>query len=42
MFRDRKGKKMIIANGKERIIFDVNIKNLNLYDTKSAQQKILE
>ena len=37
-----KGKKMIIANGKERIIFDVNIKNLNLYDTKSAQQKILE
>ena len=37
-----KGKKMIIANGKERIVFDVNIKNLNLYDTKSAQQKILE
>ena len=37
-----KGKKMIIANGKERIIFDVNIKNLNLYDTKSAQKKILE
>ena len=37
-----KGKRMIIANGKERIVFDVNIKNLNLYDTKSAQQKILE
>ena len=37
-----KGKRMIIANGKERIIFDVNIKNLNLYDTKSAQKKILE
>ncbi len=37
-----KGKRMIIANGKERIIFDVNTKNLNLHDTKSAQQKILE
>ena len=37
-----KGKRMIIANGKDRIVFDVNIKNLNLYDTKSAQQKILE
>ena len=37
-----KGKRMIIANGKERIIFDVNIKNLNLHDTKSAQKKILE
>ena len=37
-----KGKRMIIANGKERKVFDVNIKNLNLYDTKSAQQKILE
>ena len=37
-----KGKKMIIANGKKRIIFDINIKNLNLYDTKSAQQKISE
>ena len=37
-----KGKRMIIAHGKERIIFDVNVKNLNLHDTKSAQQKILE
>ena len=37
-----KGKRMIIAHGKERIIFDVDVKNLNLHDTKSAQQKILE
>ena len=37
-----KGKRMIIAHGKERIIFDVDVKNLNLHETKSAQQKILE
>ena len=37
-----KGKRMVIAHGKERINFDVNVKNLNLQDTKSAQQKILE
>ncbi len=37
-----KGKRMLIAHGKERITFDVNVKNLNLHDTKSAQQKILE
>ena len=37
-----KGKRMLIAHGRERITFDVNVKNLNLHDTKSAQQKILE